>query len=276
MFKNSESPISLFSFQDIITTLTGIMLLFLLVLALLLMEVSEQRQKNSPVAAQLKQEQQRQNELNTALQLREKELAGYRLRLRSSAGKDVPLRRVELFHLERELSALNPELESLENRLKTLRQLVNDAARRRNELKSLLARSKNAEAERSEFDKTIARLQREIKLINDRIKEKQRLITITAGSDTYKRPLLIECSSSRIRIIDQRSRKVLDVPFITEDSAFNELERKLQQFPPDRFYYVFLIKPGAISYSGSLLQRYQSKGEIECGFEPVLENEEFI
>lgn len=275
MFKNSESPISLFSFQDIITALTGIMLLFLLVLSLLLMEVSEQRQKSSPVATQLKQEQQRHNELNAELQLREKELAGYRQLLRSSAGKDAGLRRLELFRLEKELSVLDPELETLQNSLKTLQQRVDDAVRRRNALKRQLVPEKNAAAERAAFEKTIAELQREIKLINDRIKDKRRLITITS-SDSSKHPLLIECSSRRIRIIDKRSRNVLNVPFVTENSAFNELTRKLQQFPPDRFYYIFLIKPSAVSYSNGLFQRYRSRGEVECGFEPVLESEEFI
>ena len=42
MFNDNGSPVSLFSFQDIITGLTGIMIFFLLLLSLNILEMSSQ------------------------------------------------------------------------------------------------------------------------------------------------------------------------------------------------------------------------------------------
>ena len=55
MFNDDEPPVSLFSFQDIITSLTGIMIFFLLLLSLIIMELAQKTRDASPVARELEQ-----------------------------------------------------------------------------------------------------------------------------------------------------------------------------------------------------------------------------
>ena len=63
MFKDSDPPVSLFSFQDIVTTLIGIMILFVLLLSLELMETTQTFERNSPVMEELKQLRERRRSL---------------------------------------------------------------------------------------------------------------------------------------------------------------------------------------------------------------------
>ena len=80
MFKDSDPPVSLFSFQDIVTTLIGIMILFVLLLSLELMETTRTFERNSPVMEELKQLRERRRSLEARseeMSRRLETLAGY-------------------------------------------------------------------------------------------------------------------------------------------------------------------------------------------------------
>ncbi|MBR0459915.1 MAG: hypothetical protein IJJ26_11815, partial [Victivallales bacterium] len=69
MFKNDSSPISLFSFQDIVTSLTGIMVLIILLLAIELLQTRESVPQPEPsLSKELQHAKIQQEQLQKTLQ----------------------------------------------------------------------------------------------------------------------------------------------------------------------------------------------------------------
>ena len=68
MFRNSDPPISLFSFQDIVTTLIGIMVLFVLLLSLELIEATRIFEESSPVREELARLREQRKSLETQVE----------------------------------------------------------------------------------------------------------------------------------------------------------------------------------------------------------------
>ena len=65
--KEHGSPISLFSFQDIVTSLTGIMIIVILVIALQMIETMQEALHDPPPTKEYSELQQRINDLRSKL-----------------------------------------------------------------------------------------------------------------------------------------------------------------------------------------------------------------
>ena len=100
---------SLFSFQDIITSLTGIMIFFLLLLALNILNTAEAKQEESPLYQEIAYQKERKK-------LQEKQIAelsgllkDYRRRISSIEHTDESTLRLKHFSLAKLLKKLEEE-----------------------------------------------------------------------------------------------------------------------------------------------------------------------
>ena len=117
---------------------------------------------------------------------------------------------------------------------------------------------------------------RKVQEIRKAINQKKSSVSITIASDIKKHPVLVECSSSEIRVYD----KVANTKFIATRSTsmasqlVDEVMEKLNSFPKDKYYFVFLVKPSSVNYISYLTSRFQSEMKNAVwGMEPVYETE---
>ena len=118
MFNDDEPPVSLFSFQDIITSLTGIMIFFLLLLSLIIMELTQKTRDASPVARELEQVRMKNDVLKKQISEMASDIRDYRKRIRIAQSRDESALILERYRLEKQLAELKSQKDSLDRELK--------------------------------------------------------------------------------------------------------------------------------------------------------------
>lgn len=276
MFKNSEPPMSLFSFQDIITSLTGIMIFFLLLLALNILNTAEAKQEESPLYQEIAYQKERKK-------LQEKQIAelsgllkDYRRRISSIEHTDGSTLRLKHFSLAKLLKKLEEE------QIETVRNTEQE------QQKESGARLKNDRLEKRRQELNQKKQENDLAAEQNRQKKKQieqerskplptrRIIDISIDSSIDKTPLVITCSKDSITIkgkgvrdrqITQTSRKNLELE--------NKLMYELNAFDQNQYYFVFLVKPSASDYFMRVLTRFLGlKKNADYGMEAISERED--
>ena len=277
MFKNNEPPISLFSFQDIITCLTGIMLFFLLILVIRIMEITKQLEEQSPYRAELTELQKQNALLKKQQQEISRDIDEYRKRIRDAKKNDPASLSIAKFQLERRTRELKRETDDLQKR-KDLR----EEQKRREE-----QRRKQLAQKRRRLQETVASLDRieqqnnsyreRAKELRDEIRKRKRTVNISVSGRTNKKPVALECSGDAIRIIEFDPKNVTVIrrtaPFFTEMA--NAAAAGLKKYPRSEYYFVLLIKPSAAGYAEYLTHLIEKEySGADIGSEPILESEE--
>ena len=148
MFKNSEPPISLFSFQDIITSLTGIVIFFLLIFALNLFEVREAPETSDASPEEIEAARQLNELLKKQIVSYENDLRAYHRKLLCPATEKTSLR-IELFRLQKKIQSQDSELATIrENLLRHQQEL----AHLKEEMQSIDIERKNLEEKKKKLD----------------------------------------------------------------------------------------------------------------------------
>ena len=279
MFKYNEAPVSLFSFQDIITTLTGIMLLFLLVMALIMIQVNSELQKNSPVYEQLQQARKENNALKADITQTEQEISSLRKRKRELQKRDNAQLKLEKFTLEQQVKQQKHDLEVLKKKIAEQQKKKENLNRRQQELARQHSELEQKKKDLDTIKKRIDVQKDQGKELHRKIKAKRNSITITTGSDTNKQPLVIECSGDFIRVIPKDKTRIRKFERRTPVSSdmVKESMRYIRTFPASMNYYILLIKPSAVPYSNFILKKLRGTfPKMEYGMEPILENEELF
>lgn len=276
MFRNNESPISLFSFQDIVTCLTGIMLFFLLILVIRIMEITKRLEEQSPYRAELEELQKQNALLKKQRQEILRDVDEYRRRIRDAGKKDPASLSIAKFQLERRTRELKRETDDLQKR-KDLREEQKLREERRRKLLSQKQRRIRETAD------TLGRIERQndafresAKKLREEIRKRKRTVNVSVSGKTNKKPVALECSGDAIRIIEFNPKSVTVIrrnsPFFTDMA--NAAAAGLKKYPRSEYYFVLLIKPSAASYSEylmRLLEREYSGADV--GSEPILESE---
>lgn len=254
MAKKDNSPgISFFSFQDIITSITGIM--FLVVMMLVLMVL----QQSSPV-------QQKSKQLNQELQKMEKELQ----QLQASLAR---IRQLNARQQQRiaELKKLRIEtLPALKEKL--VRQLQNNdaAIAQLEEEEQEYLKAQSAEKEKARKNQQLAvnvqeksrELKKRLLALDDELKEKKKIfqkvksvIRFVWEQHNPRKPVLLECSGTEI------TASTLDGS--VKRTTFNDFQSCLafcRRFPAADTYFVLLLKPSAFSYGEKFSRELQKAG----------------
>ncbi|MBQ7176986.1 MAG: hypothetical protein IJS08_06180 [Victivallales bacterium] len=278
MFKNSESPISLFSFQDIITSLTGIMLTVVLLLALELINSRQKQAEASPLAQELELAKQIRN----AAEKRKKELEADIARLQeasmSSFKYDAEMLRIneqaikeELEKIERALSVAKIEKAKLEEKMA-------EQSRRAEMLKDKQQKADEIKNKAEKIAKENKLLEEKLGKVNEALDKKRKGVKISFSGGTDKKPVLVECSKMLVRVSVFQSGEVKEFrpesPILTD--MVKDVVSYLSTLPSSMYYIVFLTKPSSGAYL-DFLQRYSSeKLKHSLGEEPIYEEEDCL
>ncbi len=276
MFNDNEPPVSLFSFQDIITSLTGIMIFFLLLLSLYIMELTQKNQEGSPLYKELAQIKEQNRVLKTQISEITSDIKNYRKRIQSAQKKDESTLMAERFRFENLIRTLKARKNDLNGKITKGKEELSRSEKENAKLKRQRQELVKEQKKCAELAQEAEQQKEKISKIRNEIKKRKKEIQVTVDSSIDKIPVLIECSIDRISIVNTRNkvRRVIQRQSpVTSDLIANAIEC-LRVFPPSQYYYVLMVKPSAADYitffQRSLFEAFKSS---DIGIEPILEHE---
>ncbi len=251
--KSDEAPLSLFSLQDIITCLCGIMILLVLLLAL---HVSANRDKAKDLQSEKQSEFDRAAIEAKQLEDKRNELA-QRLRERVEALQNIAVGTVS--HIQLEETERNKTREN-EGVLATCEAEI---ARLNDESVSLAAIIREETELRNETQAQLDVVQSELE------KRRTRTVALLPDDGMLKRPLLVQCSSNRVVVL--RLSEPPQFSWAPSEAAeqFISLTRKLDR---SRDYFVIFMKPSGVEMAQKLIF-VAGRAGFDVGYDALEENE---
>ena len=276
MFNDDEPPVSLFSFQDIITSLTGIMIFFLLLLSLIILEQTQKAQERSPVARELEQVKMKNDVLKKQISEIAADIRDYRKRILIAQTRDESALILERYRLEKQLAELKEQKSELDKELKENRKKYADSEKKNQKLQK---QQKELELKERQCRETALKIEQKKKQVSETrktIEKRRKEVQVTIDSSINKIPILIDCSKDKISILDsmKKTRRVFlrKTPILA--ALVDEAVAHLQQFSPDKYYFVFMVKPSAADYIRFFITALREKvRNPSLGVEPILEHE---
>lgn len=270
--KKHASPVSLFSFQDIVTCLTGIMIVIVLVILLQLVRTTAQMVMRS----KLQPEYQAVRKEHREVLRKEAELAALL--------KNAKFENAELLAMSpAELNAMVKEEENCRNRLKTvvekeiqlnrtleaeLAALVEKAAG----LNRAITLLRKDEDTAKELEARMLALQHTRKSLEQEMKEKKNRLRFEFSGMSGKTPILVECGRKRIRasVYGSGRIQVFEDSSATIDGAVRRFLDWLKLQDLKTCYPVLLVRADAAGYYGELTRRLEKLSPgMDTGAEPI-------
>lgn len=248
----SASPISLFSFQDLITSLSGILILLVLMMSV---QIAVQGVTAKPPPMLDQQNQERLAALrDQAESLRSRLAALQALRLSQVTNDAVAMVRASV-QAEREHDAL---LDAVEKSLNTVA--------------ALESRLERARKEESEASKNAASLKTEMDQLRTAQAEalQNRKLFVIPEEGAAKTAVIVECSgtSARAGYIDRASPPVT---FAADRDPKTEFHKFLGGLSSSREYIVFMVKPSGVNLFYGL-QSVAMGQEFDIGYDALEED----
>ena len=257
MKRKSELKISLFSFQDIITSVTGVMILLTLLLA---MELVEKVESSPPV-----QTHQITEELRARIDTVKNQVTELKNRIGQSNQEVVNLVNTSDESIESEVAELENTLDLLQDKSEK----VHDSRKNLDHTKSQLEK---AEISKVEIDSEIAALEKKIQDLKSRINRVNQglVVLLEPRQGDIRAPWVIEVFQSRII--------VSSIKFKTNSTEFKgiyELERWLKAQNSSRLYFFLIGHRGGFE----LLQKTRTSltaNGFDYGMDLLLDNQNAI
>lgn len=253
----NNSGFSLFAFQDIITSVTGIMVLITLVLALELL----QRKVATPAArtAQVTDELEKTvNDNKQTIQQLKRQLEQSKRLVEEFASVDINRVRFELKELKEQRQQLNQEIVKLE-------------AQQRDAM-SRLAEARAKRRDRSADPETLEELQRQLSEAEQqlaKLKQANRVI-FNPSEGQSKSPWLVEVARDSLKVA-KVGASVAPLTFDTVDRFKTWAAGRRQSSE----YFVLLVKPSGVDSFAEL--RAMLKGlNFDLGYDLLTENQNAI
>ena len=243
--RDNTPSISFFSFQDIITSITGIM--FLVVMILVLLVVTRERPHPSSQDAQKQALKQKLEQLQKQADERQRQLETLTKRLDELKKLDVTSLPQKKEDLIQQLQSIQKRIQDEEERQKQLqKQLEENAEKKTQEQQNLDKISQDQdEAQRLVESLETQKLEEEKKLAKN-----SRMIRFIWKSSIIKKPLLIACSENDIKVFELNASKPLKQ--FHHSSQANLCGEFLQwvttQYKASDIYLVLLAKPSSFEY----------------------------
>lgn len=276
MFNDSESPISLFSFQDIITSLTGIMIFFLLLFSLNILELTQRTLDGSPIYEELEQIKEKNKILKQQISDISADIRTYRKRIQVVQSKDESALMIERYRLEKKIRDLKFQKGDFAKKLKEEKEKYSSFEKENKKLKQKQEELEQQNKKLKNMASEIEEKKKQISEIRKAIAKRRKEVQITIDSSINKIPILIDLSVDRICIVDtqSKSKRILSrkTPIISE--LISDAILHLRLFSPDKYYFVIMVKPSAADYVNFFLSSMRNEiKNASYGFEPILENE---
>ena len=243
---NGESAISLFSFQDIITSITGIMFLVVLLLMLMMITSRVPTGKNSRSSESVKELQKELTELKNKLQeLRDSQ---------KNLDKEIDnLKKLSPEEIQKQKEELRKILQKEQLKLETL---TNTVQNKEEQYKLILQENQELTKSFEQRKKVIEDLQKQLKKITETIKQKEvvnqqrrRVMKYVVNTSSAKTPVLAELDKDGIRFMDLETQKTVDLrrPGRAHESL-PMFAMELAKFNPAQVYFSVAVKPGGFKY----------------------------
>lgn len=268
--------ISFFAFQDIITSVTGILILVTLILALYLDEAApvtaEQQELKQQLAATLSE---------LALASMDNEVRQTNLLILASAPAAARLQ-TEIREWQGQLSALSNRLTSLKRTLAEheqdatkqaerlgLSELRERAGRIQTELDARQHTNAALVAEARELDKERQELQEKIEKAN----AEHKLWLIPDASPFGKEPVLITVSATNLAC--ERFNQPASKKQFSAATALRDFGDSLSRWRPDKDYLVFYVRPSGIDLLAQCVE-LAKRGGFQVGYDAVEEDRQIV
>lgn len=253
--RKSASPFSLFAFQDIITSVCGIIVLVTLLLTLeLSMRVVSEEVKSSPEAEEYERLQTELEELKSQLQEVTVALNDEQRKLR-----DIPreLRETTVGELEDKSQRVQNEIDEI--------QKVNEENERKiKEAKEKLAEKQKADEEKAhendDLHEQIAHLKEELsRYRRDAEKNRNEHTVIYTNNDKNRKPYLVDIreSSIQVALISDSDR---DKVSFQGEEYLSDFFKWAGSKDEHKYYFVLVIRPSGI-LAGGLIEYILNKAD---------------
>ena len=270
MAKKDNSPaISFFSFQDIITSITGIMFLVVMMLVLMILQQpdSAAKQMDQRVKENVKKLEQEVKALKQSLLIlaKQAEMRKKRLEeLKKLNMEKLPAIKNELVSKLEAADALLLQMDAEEKDfLKKQKEEVDKKA------KLLLDLDEN-EKLKKENEQKIVEL-KDLVLRQKKLAAKYKnIVKFVWDKNNPKRPVLLDCSEKKI-VMNSLDGKIRNKSFSTISDCLDYCKT----LPADDTYFILLIKPSAFSYAESLSMALRKNG-YERGREIIAKEEQVL
>lgn len=277
MFNKYDVPVSLFSFQDIVTTLIGVMIIFVLLFSLEFL----QNQENQLAASKY------YNHIKALIE--EKRLAEEDLQKTN----EIYAMQVkhELDVIAKDPLVLQSKIDALTEEQNKLLIVHDEKLAVEEELKqSISIELSKGEKITKEQEETIQKydslekdyqngidsLSQEKERIKKRIEESKKHLDIVFDSSSSKKPLIIQCSGTSIKVGvygDNNSKSFA----VRNNNYESSVIQHISQFSQRSYYLVLLVKPSFSSlYDDFLTSIRSSFPNHEIGTEPIFEDEDCL
>lgn len=251
MSKKDDSPaISLFSFQDIITSITGIMFLVVLLLLLLIFESDpiqkppqqseKDRQAMQALAEEIKNLKTQIDKLKSQRKELEKQLVEYQ----KMSPEMIEAEKIKLEELVKKLTAENIKLKlEISQAQQHELQTVDNIKRLETAYKDVV---KNIEKDK----KTVREKTDEIKKIEKRIETIKKTVVFSVDKNSDSKPLLAEFTANGFIVLDFVTNQTHDLRLQSKDvdAAFNKFIEWLSNRDPDSETVSIILGPASLKY----------------------------
>ena len=268
-----ETAISLFSFQDIITSVTGIMFLVVLLLMLMMITSRIPKFKDTQASESIKELRKEANILKNQLQQLRKN--------HEQQNKEIEqLKKLSPEEIQRKLEEFRQILQIEQAQAETLANTVQSKEER---YKILLQEKQELTQSVEQKKKVIEDLQQQQKELTETIKQKEadsqqrnRVIKYVIHSSSVKTPVLAELDKDGIRFMDLNTKKLTDLrrPGNAHESL-PMFAMELSRFNPSQVYFSVAVKPGGFKYALQVLKILKDNN-IERGSEILPDDETSI
>ncbi len=261
---DGDSAISLFSFQDIITSITGIMFLVVLLLMLMMLSSHVPTHKSRQVTESSKALQQELARLKEKI----KALQNSKNILDDEINKIKKLSPEEIAHMKKLLQQqISQQQEQLD--------LVNNSIVQKNvEQKKLDPMLKKLKAETAAQLETIKNIKQQIAKIDPEIKKleknkamRTKIMKFAINTSTPRKPVIAELGKDGVRLINVTQQNTIDLRVKNDpQESFDKLENHLKTMNNSEYYFSVALQPGGFPHAYKVLKIFSDKN-FERGLE---------
>lgn len=251
--RSGGSPVSLFSFQDIITGLCGLLILFVLIMIVDLVIRRDSPDEALPDSRETIEQIEAETEaLRKELKAVSADLSEAR-RKRSLAVSDEQLAKSEavLSEKDRELANLLAEVKTLETRLEKARD-ANEKSRRK---------LREMELAKRNLEDSLAKL------------KKRNGITLIPERGNLKSPVYVVLGRGEVTVSAPLDENAMTTTFRTDARISDNLGNALSKFDRDTHTVVLLVRPSGIEWMDMAVYKAKDLG-FSVGRDPLEEDVE--
>jgi DNA repair exonuclease SbcCD ATPase subunit len=246
--KNNSTPLSLFSFQDMITGLCGIMILLVLIMVL---DLVEARSNAKPSSNTVKEEvdlqalQKEVDELQKKYLSNQQALSSVVVQTNRNDLTEITVMTKNLTDQEKQILGLKSQVELLKSQLADRKKEKNESDRKLREMEEIRKQLEAAIAKTSEND-----------------------LTIIPERGYNKMPIYVDCSGKTVKVhfpVQKKETILIDI-----SNAAARLAQLAQSTDKEANYFVLLIRPSSLGYAFKLEPVLESVG-FKVGRDPIPE-----